>query len=83
MLTFQLPIAEYLCSELCLCDCTHKVMLFAEIVQVPFLFAGKGGNCFEDKSVACVEVNLKNFLVQCARLFSSSITFTITKSSLI
>lgn len=30
-----------------------------------------------------LEVNLKNFLVQRAGLFSSSITFTITKSSLI
>jgi len=83
ILISQLHINEYLCSKLCLYDCTHKVTIFAEIVRVQFLFADQRENCSEDKPVACVEVNLKNFLVQCAGLFSSSITFTVTKSSLI
>lgn len=65
-----------------MCDCAHKVTSFAGSPS-SVVVSGQGGICFEDKCVACVEVNLKNFLVQCAGLFSSSITFTITKSSLI
>lgn len=47
------------------------------------MFAGRGGNCFKDKLVACVEVYLGTIHVQCARLFISTVTLTITKSCLI